>query len=187
MKNLVFLLEEPSAKDLLEGLLPRLLPEGWAVYYLVFDGKQDLEKQIVRKLRGWQRPNSAFVILRDQDAKNCKIVKGTLLDLVAQSGREPALVRVACRELESWVIGDWTAVGTAFDRPQLSAQSSKAVYRDPDRLVQPVRELRKFIPDYQKRDGARRLGGLLDPARNQSSSFRAFCAGVQRLITTSAA
>ena len=96
MKNLVFLLEEPSAKDLLEGLLPRLLPEGWAVYYLVFDGKQDLEKQIVR-------------------------------------------------------------------------------------------ELRKFIPDYQKRDGARRLGGLLDPARNQSSSFRAFCAGVQRLITTSAA
>lgn len=28
MKELVFLLEEPSAQDMLEGLLPKLLPEG---------------------------------------------------------------------------------------------------------------------------------------------------------------
>ena len=37
MKHLVFLLEEPSAKDLLEGLLPRLLPKDMFVYYLVFE------------------------------------------------------------------------------------------------------------------------------------------------------
>ena len=34
--NLVFLLEEPSTKDLLMGLLPKLLPSGVVVYYLVF-------------------------------------------------------------------------------------------------------------------------------------------------------
>ena len=186
MKNLVFLLEEPSAKDLLEGLLPRLLPEGLTIHYLVFEGKQDLEKQVVRKLRGWLRPDSAFVILRDQDAGDCKVVKRTLLDLVAQSGREPALVRVACKDLESWVVGDWDAVATAFNRPQLSAQSSKALYRDPDQLVRPFGELRKFLPDYQKRDGARRMGRLLDPSRNRSPSFKAFCKGVQRLVSASA-
>ncbi len=46
MKSLVFFLEEPSARAMLEGLLPRLLPDGWLVRYIVFEGKQDLEKQL---------------------------------------------------------------------------------------------------------------------------------------------
>lgn len=40
MKNLVFLLEEPSARDLLGGLLPRLVPPDMSIYYLVFEGKR---------------------------------------------------------------------------------------------------------------------------------------------------
>lgn len=179
--HLVFLLEEPSVRDLLEGLLPRLLPKGLAVNYVVFEGKQDLEKQLVRKLQGWQRLNPAFVVLRDQDAADCHRVKATLTKLVVQSGRQPTLVRVACRELESWIVGDWQAVAEAFDRPQLCAQSSKVPYRNPDQLVRPVEALRKFIPEYQKRDGARRVGVLLEPSRNQSKSFRAFCSGLQKL------
>lgn len=182
MKHLVFLLEEPSARDLLEGLLPRLLPAETVIYYLVFEGKQDLERNLVKRLRGWLRPEAAFVVLRDQDAAECRAVKDGLAKLVAQSQRQPTLVRVACRELESWVVGDWEAVGRAFDRPNLSAQSAKEAYRNPDVLVRPVEALRKFIPEYQKRDGARRLGVLLDPSRNQSRSFRTFCAGVQKLF-----
>ncbi len=182
MKQLVFLLEEPSARDLLEGLLPRLLPETISVHYLVFDGKQDLERQIVRKLKGWRAPESAFVILRDQDAAECRKVKAGLLRLVKESGREPALIRVACRELESWILGDWKGIADAFERPELALQAQKAAHRAPDRLVRPVETLRKFIPEYQKRDGARRVGPLLDPARNQSESFRVFCSGIQRLL-----
>jgi len=181
VKHLVFLLEELSARDLLEGLLPRLLPSGLPVHYLVFEGKQDLERQLVRKVRGWQRPGAAFVVLRDQDAADCHAVKDRLTELLDASGRKPALVRVACRELEAWVVGDWHVVAQAFDRPQLAGQSTKAAYKDPDQLVRPVESLRKFIPDYQKRAGARRVGPLLDPQRNQSKSFRAFCTGVQKL------
>lgn len=33
MKSLVFFLEEYSARAMLEGLLPRLLPDGWLVRY----------------------------------------------------------------------------------------------------------------------------------------------------------
>jgi hypothetical protein len=182
LRHLVFLLEEPSARDLLEGLLPRLLPPEILVYYLVFEGKQDLERQLVRKLRGWCRPDPAFVVLRDQDAAECRVVKDRLLALVTESNRQPTLVRVACKELESWVVGDWEAVGRAFNRSSLAAQSQKEPYRDPDQLVRPVEALRKFIPDYQKRDGARRLGLLLDPTRNQSRSFQAFCSGIKKLI-----
>jgi hypothetical protein len=180
--NLVFLLEEPSAKDLLIGLLPKLLPERVQVHYLVFEGKQDLEGQIVRKLRGWRMPDSAFVVLRDQDAAECRMVRARLAKLVEESRRTPSLVRVACRELESWIVGDWHAVAEAFERPNLAGLALKEPYREPDALVRPVELLRKHIPDYQKRDGARRVGGLLDPRRNQSKSFRAFCAGLGTLV-----
>ncbi|MGB7511917.1 MAG: hypothetical protein WBP54_11615 [Pelodictyon phaeoclathratiforme] len=43
MKSLVFFLEEPSAKRMLEGVLPRFIPDV-AVQYVVFQGKSDLEK-----------------------------------------------------------------------------------------------------------------------------------------------
>lgn len=57
MRVLVFFLEEPSARAMLEGLLPRLLPAGWEVKYVIFEGKQDLEKQLPRKLLGdWHSP-----------------------------------------------------------------------------------------------------------------------------------
>lgn len=37
MKELVFLLEEPSAKAMLESLLPRMLDQGIAVRCIVFE------------------------------------------------------------------------------------------------------------------------------------------------------
>lgn len=51
MKSLVFFLEEYFDRAMLEELLPRLLPDGWLVRYIVFEGKQDLERQLPRKLR----------------------------------------------------------------------------------------------------------------------------------------
>ncbi len=59
--NLVFLLEEPSAREMLKGLLPRVLPAAVQPRYVVFEGKQDLEKNMIRRLRGWRAPNSVFV------------------------------------------------------------------------------------------------------------------------------
>lgn len=182
MTQLVFLLEEPSARELLRGLLPRILPASVSVHYLVFEGKQDLEAQLPRKLRSWRAPDTAFVVLRDQDASDCRAVKRRLADLVAASGRAPVLVRVACRELESWVVGDLRAVAEVFGRPALAELSTKEKYREPDALVRPVEALRQLVPEYQKVDGARRLGPLLDPVNNTSPSFSAFCQGVRRMI-----
>jgi hypothetical protein len=182
MTTLVFLLEEPSARDVLEGLLPRLIPDDVVVCYMVFEGKQDLEKRMVSRMRSWLQPDTRFVVLRDQDAADCHDVKARLRELVEQAGRPDALVRVACRELESWIVGDWPAVAVAFCQTTLSRQSQKAKFRNPDALGSPVEEIRRFIPDYQKRDGARRMGKLLAPERNQSKSFQVFCSGVQRLV-----
>jgi len=54
MNELVFFLEEESAKALLEQIFPHLMPSGGQVHprFIVFEGKQDLEKQLPNKLRG---------------------------------------------------------------------------------------------------------------------------------------
>jgi len=182
MSTVVFLLEEPSAKDLLQGIVPRLIGAQHVTQYLVFEGKQDLERQMARKIRGWLVPDSVFVVMRDQDAAPCQRVKEQLVNLVPEAQRDRTLVRVACRELEAWVLGDWRSVGEAYGQPQLAANQRKAAYRQPDLVQRPVDELRKFVPDYQKRDGARRLGPLLDPGQNASTSFRVFCEGLKRLV-----
>ncbi len=66
IEHLVFLLEEPSAEDLLRGILPRLIPETVTPHFLVFEGKQDPEKQLPRRMRGWLRPNSRFIVMDPQ-------------------------------------------------------------------------------------------------------------------------
>ncbi|MBU0552647.1 DUF4276 family protein [Myxococcota bacterium] len=185
MKTLVFFLEEPSAQDALEGLLPRILPDDIKVHYLIFEGKQDLEKRMESRMRAWRAPHSLFVILRDQDRSDCKNIKKNLLEKCKNAGQPTTLVRIACRELEAWFVGDWRAVGEAFDLTQkLSSLAKKARYRDPDKLDDPVAELRRYLPYYQKRDGARRIGRHLDINRNKSKSFQIFIDGIKKLTTT---
>lgn len=180
MRTLVFLLEEPSAKALLEGFLAERLPGGWTVRYVVFEGKQDLEKNVARRIQGWRDRESRFVVLCDQDAGACAEVKNRFASLIAGSSRE-AMVRIACRELEAWVLGDLSALAGGYSRPKLIELATKAKYRDPDALANPVQEIRRLVPEYQKVDGARRVGPLLNPDRSNSASFRAFCAGLDRL------
>lgn len=75
MKTFVFFLEEPSALEMLEGVLPRILPADIQIRYLAFQGKQDLEKNLKKRLRGWRLPDSIFIVIRDQDSGDCKAVK----------------------------------------------------------------------------------------------------------------
>lgn len=46
--TVVFFLEEPSAREMLKGFLPRTFPGITDVTYIVFEGRQDLEKHLVR-------------------------------------------------------------------------------------------------------------------------------------------
>lgn len=98
MKQLVLFLEEASAKAAFEGLLPRVVPDDVVVRYIVFEGKSDLEKQLGKRLQGWIQPNTAFLVLRDQDAGDCYDVKQKLEKICKDSGKAGVVVRVACHE-----------------------------------------------------------------------------------------
>jgi len=182
MKKVVFLLEEPSMKEFLDEFLPRLLP-GLDFVCVRHEGKQDLEKSIPRKIKGWYPRDVAFVVVRDNDGAACKKLKDKLKKLCVQAGRPDALVRIACQELEAWFLGSLAAVGAEYAKPALSKPARRERFRDPDLLPKPSLTLRELVPEYQKLDGARRMGGRMPVqfAGNRSRSFQVFCEGVQRL------
>ena len=184
IEHVVFLLEEPSAQDFLHGILPGLLPVHITPHFLVFEGKQDLEKHLTRRLRGWLRPNSHFLVMRDQDSGDCVQIKQRLKTLCTDAGKPDATIRIVCRELESFFIGDWDAVAEAFDKEALRPHAHKAKFRNPDALGSPSLELKRLIPHYQKRDGARRIAPRLVHARNKSYSFGVLIRSLQELANT---
>lgn len=183
MKTIVFFLEEPSAKEMLQGVLPRILPDNVCVRYLVFQGKQDLEKNLVPRLRGWLFPESIFVVLRDQDSGDCVLVKEQLANLCQQAGKNNILIRIACHELESFYLGDLAAVERGLGVKKLSMKQRSAKYRNPDKLANPSEELRKITAEkYQKISGSRAIGTYLDIEHNYSNSFNVLISGIRKLV-----
>lgn len=182
MINIVFFLEEPSAREMLKGLLPRLLPAGVTAQYVVFQGKQDLEKRLPLRLRSWLDPNAKFVVMRDQDNGDCAQIEKNLINKCKSAGKPDALVRIACRELESFFLGDLKAVANSIGPYKIINLQEKSKYRDPDRLANPSEELKKIAPKYQKVAGSRDIGPLLDISSNKSKSFISLIAGLKLLI-----
>lgn len=182
IEHLVFLLEGESERDFLVLMLPKVLPPEIEPHFMVFEGKQDLEKNVVPKLKRWLRPNSQFVVMRDQDSGDCHVIKEGLRKKCEEAGHPQAIVRIACRALETFFIGDWQAVADAYEKPALAANQRKAKYRKPDLLGNPADELEKALPGYQKREGARRITPKLDLQRNQSSSFNALMRSLHQQV-----
>ena len=180
---MVVFVEELSAKVLLDGILPRLLPDGTRHRVVPFEGKSDLENQLVRRIRGWKEPQTDFVVLRDQDSGDCRKLKMKLQELCQEAGRPDALVRIACRELESWYLGDLEAVERGLGLQGLIKQSNNSKFREPDRLNNAAQELKSLTKNsYQKVGGSRRIAWHLDlSGENRSTSFRAFCEGIRRI------
>jgi hypothetical protein len=179
MSRIVFLLEEYSMRVLLDGLLPRLFP-GLPFLCVPHEGKQDLEKSVPRKLRAWREPGVRFLVLRDNDGADCQALKQQLVTLCREGGRDDTLVRIACQELEAWYLGEPDALADVFGIEDLRGIRDKARYRDPDAVPQPSRALEGLVPGFQKVSGARRMARGLSRERNQSASFRALVAGIDR-------
>lgn len=182
MKEIVFLLEEASMREVLNEILPQVIPPEIVFRVYPHEGKQDLERSIPRKLKAWQNPQARFVILRDQDSANCVDLKKRLRVLCEQTGRTDCLIRIVCHELESWFLGDLAAVDAAYELTHLAPLVRKAKFRNPDRLSNAADELQKLVDGYQKVGGARAIAPHLNLSNNRSRSFQVFLEGLQRLV-----
>lgn len=160
-------------KAFLEGLLPRLAPT--IRFVLVpHEGRHDLVKSFPRKIRAWKTPGVRFVVVHDQDSADCLELKKSLQAAVPPERRNDTSIRIACRELESWLLGDLDALAEAFNQPGIADLGVKRKFREPDKVGSPAEELSRLVPSYQKVRGARQMGQLVDPSRNTSHSFGIF-------------
>lgn len=183
MRELVFLLEEPSAKAMLESLLPRMLKQDTLFRCIPFEGKQDLEKQLTRRIRAYQNERARFIVLRDQDSHpDCTAVKQGLLDLCDKSGKfARCLVRIACQELEAFYLADLQAVERALEIDGLTRHQNSRKFRSPDGLGSPSRELKTLTRNrYEKVAGSRAIGKHLQLDNARSASFRNLIAAIRR-------
>jgi hypothetical protein len=190
MRELVFLLEEESAKALLEVLFPRLVPTDIPVHprFIIFEGKQDLEKRLERKLRGYLNPLARFLVVRDQDRADCRRVKRHLVNLCTRAGHPGAIVRIACRELEAFYLGDLAAVELGLGFNGIASRQNRARYRNPDELHLPSRELEKLTGRrYQKIAGSRAIAPHLNLETSRSRSFFHLIKAVRDVVALLAA
>lgn len=173
--------------EFLRILLPRLLPAGWKVDDNVFirkhQGKSDLKKSIPIKLKAfshWHEP-IGFIIMQDQDSNDCRKLKQELSDLCSTCNNIPVLIRIVCRELESWYLGDMNAIQQAYPSFKAKAYSGKSKFRKPD-VCNAKDELKKILPNYQETSAARTIAPHIRIENNHSESLHQFVTGLSLFI-----
>jgi len=181
--HLVIFVEEPSARNVLEVLLPQVLPEGQSFQIIPHQGKTDLHRSLRIKLPAWLAPDTHFVVIQDQDANDCKVLKRELLELCASCSRDDILVRIACYELESWYFGDLAALAMAYPGFNADRVRRRAAYRKPDNITKPSRHLQELIPSFQKGEASRTVPAYMDIDHNNSPSFQALISGLKRICS----
>jgi len=181
--------EEASIKKVFDVLLPKMLPED--VFFQVYphQGKQDLEKALKTSLPTISKiPGSKVLITIDQDSEDCLDVKNNIQELVNGNCHCEYMIRILCKELESWFLGDLEAIGQAYPRFKPEQYQNKAEIRNVDRITTPNKYLLRVIPEYSHRDSlpkltvAELISPFLEPSRNRSRSFSNTISAIKKLI-----
>ena len=186
MGRVEILVEELSMEVCLRNLLPMFVPSHWVldVNYFIrpHQGKSDLRKSIPAKMQvfsNWHEPISV-IILHDQDSADCKILKQQI-KLLCGSFSKGLLIRIICKELESWYLGDLLAIEKAFPSFKSTSYISRAKFRNPDRL-NAKDQLKEIFPDYREVSSSREISKFLDVNNNRSESFNQFIKGIRKIF-----
>ena len=168
-------------KEVLKIILPKIGIARGHFQIIDFQGAGNLEKSLERQIRAVLSPGAGFLVLRDNDRGNCVKLKEQLLKKVVASGRKDRTkVRIVCQMLESWFIGDSTAL-------EKSGYLKKKVPKrlrvcDPDLIGNPKKELMRLREGYGEISGAKAIAPFLDAECNRSASFRHTIKAIRDLI-----
>lgn len=200
MAHIEFLVEEPSAENALNNLLPKILPSGVTFRIHPHNGKSDLLKKLPGRLKGykrWIRDDCKIVVLVDEDRQDCRLIKLKLEDIAQHSGFATksaangvfqVLNRIAIEELEAWFFGDIPALVSAY--PKVSAALAEiAAYRIPDsikggtweKLEKVLQQAGYFPTGLPKLEVASAISRYMTPASNRSKSFQVFLSGLHAI------
>ncbi len=180
--------EEESARSLLLVLLPKILPAEIEFHIYPPQGKQDLEKRLPRTLPAISSiSNARILIIEDQDSNDCIVLKAKLNQIVQAKCSVPYLIRIACKSMENWFLGDLKAVGIAYERFKMHKYANTADFRRVDKIVNSPEKLLRIVPELQntsrlpKIEVAKRIGACLNIDANTSDSFNQTVFAIKKL------
>lgn len=182
MNQVVVMVEEESARIVVEAVAQKLDITPPRLVTIPHQGKSDLEKSIPIKLARWRSPvPPRFVLLRDNDRANCRNVKNQILDLIPGEAAARTKVRIVTQELEAWYFGDLGALESAgLLRTGAARQlEKKAKFRNPDEIQAPKLELRKLVDAVGQISLARKIAPHMNLDVNRSRSFMNFVSALQ--------
>jgi Domain of unknown function (DUF4276) len=196
------LVEERSAAAALRILIPRIVEgaeEGQDFQIREFSGKQDLLKQLPSRLRAYANWDGSpkVLVLVDRDDQDCRLLKQQLESIATQAGLSTksnpsatgfSLVnRIAVEELESWLLGDPTAIRTVFPKVHRTFEKT-ATFRDPDAISGGTAEALErllakagYYSSLPKVEVANLIAEKMLIDRNTSASFHMFVEGFRAL------
>ncbi len=182
------LTEEASMEIFLRKILPEILPKGYALDINCFirphEGKSHLQKSIPKKVKSY--PDFPLpvrlIIIHDQDSNDCKLLKKQLVNLAKGNKKTPFLIRIACRELENWYLGDLEAVEKVYPRIKASSLMEKKKYLNPDILFGSA-EMNLLAKDFSKSYASREIPTFMNIQHNKSPSFNHFVSGIQKFLS----
>lgn len=194
------LVEDPSTRELLDILAPKILDDASHTYRLksyrgvghIPQGLQPktdarhrmLLDQLPRLLRGYGRSldhrSQMVVVVVDNDDRDCRQFLSELERVLHRCRPRPkALFRLAIEETEAWLLGDRPAILRAYPRAKTAVLSR---YRQ-DSICGTWELLAEAIGvggRGNKTEWARRIGSEMDVDNNASPSFRKFRDGLRK-------
>jgi hypothetical protein len=181
--------EEPSIKNVFDSLLPQILPENVSFVVHPHQGKQDLEKALQSIVPSISKiPYVKILITRDQDEDDCKILKNKLSAIVDKKCSCDYFVRIVCKELESWFLGDVQAIEKAYPRFEKQRYVDKPQFRNVDNVQKPSEYLKTILPNYASRkslpklETSKNIAAYMNIANNTSPSFNHTINAIKKLI-----
>ena len=179
MNTLFILTEEPSIKNIFEVVLPQILPQNVNFRILIHQGKKDLEKALTEKIASLSRIEGAKILVTiDQDTNDCKLLKQKLTNIISENCNCDYKIRIVCKELESWLLGDLSAIEKAFPRFKSVLYSDKEQMRNVDKIKgKPSDFLLRIVPEFKDRkklpklESSKKIAPFLDIDNNNSESF----------------
>lgn len=171
----------------LRGLLPRILPIGFDLDRNCFirphEGNSHLKKSLLIKVKAFPYfPDPVkLIVIHDQDSNDCKKLKEELGNICSVLKAEDCLIRIACRELENWYLGDWASVEAAYPETKARQLVNKAKFRNPDSL-NGSNEMDLLTRNFSKSHASRELGKIISLENNKSKSFNHLVSGISQLL-----
>ncbi|MBL7791608.1 MAG: DUF4276 family protein, partial [Saprospiraceae bacterium] len=183
--------EEESIKTLLIEVIPRICNQtSWRldenIFIRSFEGKSHLRKELPRKAKVYANYYESvyLIVFQDQDSNNCQDLKNQLVNIINESGLRQFKVRIVCRELECWYLGDMDAIEQIIPSFKSANYQNRAKFRLPEKL-NGKDELRKLIKLYSATEFAKNIGQHLSINNvNKAPSFNLAIQTLKEIICT---